>query len=139
VTTQPITIAANALEGQAELRDKFSKLRAIDQPKVIRSAVRAAVRPIVKDARNRAPVRTGALRKSINVKVDRTRDRTGFVATVGFGKDQFYGIFSEVGTPTQPARPFLRPAMEAKKGEVINSFFAGMLKRINKIAAKAGR
>lgn len=127
------------LEGMEELRKQFSRLKDTAQPGVIRSGLRAATRPVIKEARARVPVKSGKLKKSIRASVDRTKDRKGFVAKIGFSQEAWYGQWVELGSSRQPARPFLRPALEAAHDDVVRSFFGGILKRIAKITAKSGR
>ncbi len=124
------------IEGIAEVRKQFRAMKDSAQPGIIRSGLRASVKPIVTDAKERAPVDTGRLRKAIKVSVDRSRDRKSMVAKIGFDKKAWYGVFVEMGTAKMAAQPFLRPAMASKKGEVAKAFFAGVLKRIEKILAK---
>lgn len=60
---------------------------------------------VIAEAQALAPVRTGALRSSINYRVE---NRT-LVISVG----QIYGVFQEYGTRTIPPHPFIRPALAA--------------------------
>lgn len=46
------------------------------------------------------------------IRFRRGRDRRGFYIDVGPGKGGFHLAFYEYGTSRQPARPFLRPAIE---------------------------
>lgn len=57
-----------------------------------------------------APKDTGALAASIHAVV--SRDSDGYRVDVSWDKDHFYGLFVELGTSSQPARPFLRPALD---------------------------
>lgn len=83
----------------------------------VRSQVRRVAAAIRDDARRRAPVETGALRKSITVTSTRDRQTKNRIARVVVGA--FYGRFIELGTEDQPPRPFLRPAADAyTRGEV---------------------
>lgn len=72
-----------------------------------------AARIVVKDAKPRAPRRTGKLRKSISFSILRG-------GNVEIGPRAFYGIFGEFGTVRQPARPFLGPAIEATQEQVFD-------------------
>ena len=49
---------------------------------------------------------------------------------------EFYPAYIEFGTPTQPARPFLRPAFDSKKDEAMRIFSREVLLEIDKAAAK---
>lgn len=43
-------------------------------------------------------------------------ERVGDEVRVSWDRDHFYLLFAEVGTSRQPARPFLRPALDAQYG-----------------------
>lgn len=57
-------------------------------------------------AKTLAPVRTGALKKGITLRVQ----GAALTATVGTHTGPFYGHFVENGTSDTPAQPFLGPA-----------------------------
>lgn len=81
-------------------------------PEVAKQVREAAV-VIRDDARRRAPVRTGALRRSI--KVERAFDETTRRVSYHVGWDRriaFYGPLVELGTEDTAARPHLRPAAD---------------------------
>lgn len=63
-------------------------------------------------ARQLAPYRTGALRDSIDYEV--TSDGRGQIARVTVG--DWKANLIEYGTSRHPARPYLRPAIEAEVG-----------------------
>lgn len=67
--------------------------------------VRSTALFVEADAKRRAPVRTGALRRSIQSVI------RAAAAVVRVGVD--YGVYVEYGTHRMPARPYLRPAVEA--------------------------
>ena len=62
---------------------------------------------VVSDAQRDAPKRTGDMAASIHYEID--HDYKGAVVRVSFDKDHWYGIFAELGTSQETARPFLRP------------------------------
>lgn len=112
-------------------------------PKVARNGLRRAVSAgaavIRDDARERAPVATGEMRRDIMIK--RERDTKGgdtfgakysvFVRSgkksrlAGKGrnvqKDSYYWKFVEFGTSKMAARPFLRPAFAAKREAAVDA------------------
>ena len=61
----------------------------------------------VQVARERAPVRTGRTRASISAVVERS------AMTLQIRADVRWAVFIELGTRRMPARPFLRPALDA--------------------------
>jgi HK97 gp10 family phage protein len=64
------------------------------------------------DVRRRAPYDSGALQESVKGSVELTS--SGYVAkvTVG-GREAWYWLFPEFGTSRVPARPYLRPGVQA--------------------------
>lgn len=90
---------------------------------VIRQAVLHGVPPILNEARRRAPVADERSPASLdygplkpNVKADMPpKAQRPYQAVVNIGvKKLFYASFGEFGTKHQPARPWLRPAYDAK-------------------------
>lgn len=65
------------------------------------------------EARERCPVDTGELRRSITSQVE------GMFGIVGTNKE--YAGYVELGTYKMPAQPYLVPALLAKKDEVIQA------------------
>jgi len=132
---------------------------------VLRGAVNAGASVIRKEAVLRAPQYTGSvqaghpppgtLKKSIYQKqiaeLSSAIQQTFFVGwrqgravqAVKRGKsvvnlDAYYGHMVEFGTSKMPAKPFLRPAFEAKKEAAIEAMRAYMTERIPKEVTKAG-
>ncbi len=83
----------------------------------------AAVEFCRDQARARVRVRTGKLRDNIIGVVEETPDSvTGFV---GVKKATFWGWFVERGTKSQPARPFLRPAVFENAAQILRIIRGG--------------
>lgn len=138
-----------------ELPDRIAK-------NVLRGAVNAGATLIKKEAANRAPVYTGpvsaghpppgTLKRSVYQKQIRdlsNKVKQTFYVGVRKGKefrkqgksgnlsqDAYYARFVEFGTAKMPAKPFLRPAFEAKKEEATNAIKAYLEKRIPEEVAK---
>jgi HK97 gp10 family phage protein len=134
------------VQGLDLLGRQLAELRGKTAQKIIRSAVTAGARVIVLDARRRAPVRTGALRKSIESLRDKQNSGPGieFRAVSVFkvpgvyantkenvrkgragrtylqDPPTFYWKFNELGTVRQPARPFIQPALSENIGRIID-------------------
>jgi HK97 gp10 family phage protein len=131
---------------------------------VLRGAVNAGATVIRKEAVLRAPEYTGpvseghpppgTLKKAIYQKqiaeLSDAMKQTFYVgARQGKGQralkrgktvlnlDAFYFRFVELGTAKMPARPFMRPAFEAKKDAAIEAMRAYMAERIPKELDKA--
>ena len=100
------------LDGHKELVAKFHGLDDWVQSRKIQAALRAGGLIIMNDAKARAPVLTGNLRRSITV-----QDGPG-PQEVNIGTDVEYAPFQEFGTSRMGARPYLRPAFDQNKPEV---------------------
>jgi HK97 gp10 family phage protein len=72
--------------------------------KIAKKAMRAALKPVLKGARNNAPVKSGRLRKAIKIVTGRIRKGlvSMFVGTKdgAFKGDEFYTGFQELGWKT---------------------------------------
>lgn len=114
------------VEGLDELERMLEELT----PKAAKAAVRRAALKageIWQEAiEERAPRRTGFLSEHITIKTKTTGgddDSTGGITVlVGPEKSAFYAMFQEFGTKHQPAKPFIGPAYEEKKDEVLETF-----------------
>lgn len=73
-------------------------------------ALKAAADDVAQHARRRAPKDTGAGAASIHA------EKTGDHYRVSWDQEHDYMRFSELGTRTRRARPFLRPAVTDVKG-----------------------
>lgn len=88
---------------------------------VYEEALTAAAVPVVLQAKANAPVDTGQLRDAIDIQGLSVGRALSSVSIGTSDKDytgqEFYAAFNEHGTARQEARPFLRPAIDAKQGE----------------------
>jgi HK97 gp10 family phage protein len=100
------------LEGQEDLVKKFHALNDVVKSIKIRTALRAGGLVIMNDAKQRAPVLTGNLRRSITME-----DGPGEFE-INIGTDVEYAPFQEFGTSRMGARPFLRPAFDENTAQV---------------------
>lgn len=91
-------------------------LAAVSQAPSVKKQVRAVANEIRKLARQKAPKKTGALKRGIRVENFYDPD-TGLVEyRVGWDRrTAFYGPLEELGTEKTPARPHLRPAADEVK------------------------
>ena len=119
------------VEGLKELARNSNKLKASFAQSTLRTALRNAAKPVRVNAKQGVAVDQGDLRRDIKSKAKVTRDGSGY-ADVGFLKRSFHGRFVELGTSQQPARPFLRPALEKaeQSGEIQEAFVATLNKTI---------
>jgi HK97 gp10 family phage protein len=110
------------ITGLNELNRRLKALGPFIASKVLGGAVNAGAQVIRKDAQSRTPVDTGMLQKSLFVKRLTAKDfpNAQYIVGVRKGKKKegaFYWRFVEFGTKSMGARPFLRPAFEAKKND----------------------
>ena len=125
------------IEGLKELSVNVDQLKASFSRTTLRTALRNAAKPVRTRAKAGVAVDQGDLRQDIKSKAKVTRDGSGY-ADVGFLRRSFHGRFVELGTSQQPARPFLRPALDkAESTGQIQDEFIGALNRT--IAKQLGR
>lgn len=86
-------------------------------PARLDAALKAGAESIARDAQSRAPVASGRLRSAIHVE----REGLGEYAVIAGDDNAFYGHLVEYGTAHTPARPFLIPALEARRATVLAS------------------
>lgn len=89
----------------------------------VQAALKAGAEMIEAEAKARVVVSSGNLRDAIHT--EKTDD--GFTVIAG-DDDAFYGHFVEFGTSSTPARPFLIPAFEARRGQVVATVTAALRK-----------
>ncbi len=146
------------VEGLRELDDALAELpQALRRP-VVLSALRRAAKPMIRDARLRAPRGTDPRRrgsrkqrragKSVaigpgadSIKARAMRARSQYEATVAIGPDKkhWYMSFSEFGTSRQPPQRFLTAAFETHKVKAIETFGDALWQSISRKAARLAR
>ncbi|MBD3838834.1 MAG: HK97 gp10 family phage protein [Epsilonproteobacteria bacterium] len=112
------------------------------QKNVMMGATRASARVVQKEAKRIVRVKTGNLKLSVLIQKEKIRQDGVVRYTVRTGRkkhDGYYGRFLEFGTVNMAPKPFLRPAYEAKKDELIDAFREYASKRIDKEIEKAKR
>lgn len=83
-------------------------------PEAVEQALQNGAEAIADSARNRVPQRTGALHDAIHVETE-----DGGVYVIAGDTGAFYGHIVEHGSSTVPPHPFMIPALEENKAEVI--------------------
>ena len=116
------------VEGVAELQRKFANMSGKMQRAVVRDSLRSAARVVEKSARQKVPVDTGRLKKSITQRV--TVQSAVGEALIGYRKETFYGRFVELGTSKMAAQPFLRPALDENTDEIGRVFVQALNRTI---------
>jgi HK97 gp10 family phage protein len=149
------------IKGGKEVGEFLKTLPAKIRRNVIRSALRAGAKVIADEAKANAPVQDGDLRRSIRVSTRVKGDKASASAKVG-NKKVWYSHFVEFGTaahriaakngkvlsfngvfrkevmhPGTRAKPFMRPALDAKSTEAINAVGRHIGKRLTKLGLNA--
>jgi HK97 gp10 family phage protein len=138
------------VEGLKELGEAFRRISHDMQIRAGRSATGAAATPIkrraIRNIKSSPSVETGALSKSVIVKrlpkQQTPPDTSEHIVTVrGRGKKLKSGRVQdsaphaskvEFGTVHMPAEPFLRPALDAGKGEAVEAMKKSLAKSIQR-------
>lgn len=109
------------LSGVDEILNKLQKIGA-NVSKLENQALRNAAEPVLEDAKANAPVRTGKLKEGLKISSIKIKEGMKYVL-VGVDKSDnskiFYSKFIEFGTTKMSARPFLGPAYEKNRREII--------------------
>jgi len=115
-----------SLIGNKQMQRKLRRLGKLIQKKIVKKALREGARPVLKSAQANAPVDTGLLKRSLKLRVLKTK-RGGDVFGVGVmtgSRDQldiapddpYYSPTAvEFGHGEVPAQPFMRPAMDMNR------------------------
>lgn len=103
------------LEGANEVEAQLRKL-ADRLTKTLPAAMHKSLSSVEESAKERAPVRTGALRDSILTDTDSSG--TTIIAEVGPTVD--YADDAEFGTRNRAAQPYLRPAADELEDAVLD-------------------
>jgi len=147
------------MTGQKELIRAFDKLPDVVATKVMNSAMRQGANIFKKQAISNAPVREGDaglkrlfpkrsgrsekrgpgfLKKNIVVRRFKTADKKTLLFRAGPTNEAWYGMFLEFGTSVISATPWLRPAFEGKKGQVMakirKALWTGIKRETKKLA-----
>ena len=110
-------------EGAPELEAALRQLPAAIAKTATTNAMKEAVKPMVADMQARAPKLTGEAAATIHSEVVQVEGQGATVA-VGPDREHFYLQFAEWGTATKPARPFMRPAWDSHRGQILRDLGA---------------
>ncbi len=145
------------VEGLRELEAALAELGEVPRRRVGRDALRAGGEITARAARALAPVDEGNLRESIDVSGVLAPSQRGAQKKVAADQEQFVGpgqhpqaITQEFGTVNHPPQPFMRPAWDSTKDQVLKTIgdhlWVGLeqaqkreARRIARLAAKAGK
>lgn len=90
----------------------------------LEAVLRSACQPMLEQAKRNAPVKTGAVRDHIQLITRHTEHAATAVVEVadsGRGGQQHEAVFAEFGTAREAAKPFMRPAFENNKRDVLSA------------------
>lgn len=119
------------IEGLDDLERQFDRLIDTSKRKVMQKSLNAGIAPIKKEAKAKAPVDKGVLKKSIRSKQMKFTENPAVGIYVS-GK-AYYWRFLEEGTSKMAAVPFLRPAADSKHEEGVGKFKEKLKAEIDKI------
>ena len=127
---------ASDIKGLKDLAKNSDKLKKNFESTTLRTALRGGSRPLLRVAKAKVPIDEGDLKKALAINAKVNKKGEGY-ADVGFRPAQaFHGGFVELGTSTQQAQPYLRPALEEAEGEITDAFIGALNKTIEKALGK---
>jgi HK97 gp10 family phage protein len=106
------------LHGLPGLLKELQRLGSAAQGRVARNMAMAGARVVAKHARALAPVKTGRLKRSIKARRGRTRVLTPGAAIAFANASARHSWLVEYGTSRQPARSYLRRALDESAVEI---------------------
>jgi HK97 gp10 family phage protein len=118
------------IEGLKELEMRLKALPQKIAGKALYSGLMAGAEVIRKEAANRAPKKTGRLKRNIVKRREKAPPGLSASVVIGVRKEAFYWRFVEFGTSKLPARPFLRPAFDTQKEAAAGRIAAKLRERI---------
>jgi len=126
------------IKGLEELISKLNGLPDKLETKVVRAAIRKGAILMRDKARDKVPVDTGTLKKSIKIRNNRSEKgiisfKIGPTSDKKKGTDVFYGRFVEFGTSKMAAKPFMRPALDESENEVLDVVINGIQSKFNEV------
>ena len=139
--------------GLLDISRDMELLSKAENKKVLRDGTRAAAEVLKTAIVERAPERTGKLKRNVVVVTMRGRRNaiTSGVHIRGVNpetgnsdntmkasnrRNAFYWRFVELGTSNMPAHPFVRPAFDARQDEATRAVIARMNKAIDEVLSK---
>ena len=140
--------------GLEDIARDLETLSRAENNKVLRDATRAGADVLKTEVINRAPVRSGKMKKNVVVVTQRSRRRGEISSGVHIHgvnprtgnsdntmkasnpRNAFYWRFVELGTVNMPAHPFVRPAFDTRQEEAAEAAIARMNSAIDKVLSK---
>lgn len=139
---------ARGLEGTRELELKLRELGAAFAAPIMRSALRAGLKPALQRAQQTIPIGTqahrtykgrlvtpGFAKRSLRIVTKVSPDKRTFSAALGVRREAFYApFFVELGTSRMAARPWLRPAFRSTQAQQQQALADRLRDRLHKVA-----
>ncbi|MEH3087721.1 MAG: HK97 gp10 family phage protein [Xylophilus ampelinus] len=151
-------MADTKVKGLDQLQKMLDTLPAKVEKNILRSALRAGAKPVLDAAKAGAPVRSGALQKSLRISTSAKRGQVRAAVKT----DKFYARFVEFGTaaheivpevraalgfgsvvveqvehPGASAKPFLRPALDSQAQAAVVAAANQIKRRLTKAGLNA--
>lgn len=134
------------LEGTRELDSLLARLPERLEKRVMQNAVSGAARVAARDIRKAAPrgepprsaasERYKPLHKNIRVRAIRGIKAPGVKGARISTGDAFWGLFYELGTRFQPARPWFGPAFDGARNKALSELIVRIRKGVHKEVQK---
>ena len=140
--------------GLEDIARDLETLSRAENNKVLRDATRAGAEVLKEEVIDRAPERTGKLKKNVIVVTRKGRNKGEITSGVHIRgvnlrtgnsdntmkatdpRNAFYWRFVELGTANMPAHPFVRPAYDTREEEVAKVVFDRMNSAIDEVLSK---
>ena len=107
------------IQGLEQLDAKLAELERTVRRKMLVVALKEAAEITRAQASALAPVRTGRLKEHEIISVSQQSDSNTAVVRVGPDRSAFYGLFEELGTAHSTPDPFLEPAYDETRADVL--------------------
>lgn len=130
------------MKGFDQLKEDFKLLSEIEKKQITKKAILASSRVFRDAVKQTAPVKTGALKRSVSaVSIRANTPIAGVIfktirASKKKGKAKitpFYWRFIEYGTSKMPAKPFIRPAFDSSVDKAAKAGFEAYQEEIGRI------
>jgi HK97 gp10 family phage protein len=106
------------------------------QVKILEAAIEEAAKLLESEAKRRAPYRTGKLRDSIEAR--KVKPRRGEAIRYAISPHVKYAAPVEYGTSRMPPNPYMRPAHDTKKDQVVRDAREDVTQGIERLVESKG-
>lgn len=140
--------------GLDEIARDLETLSRAENNKVLRDATRAGAEVLREEVIQRAPERTGKMKKNVVILTQKARRRGEISSGVHIRgvnprtgnsdntmktnnpRNAFYWRFVELGTVNMPAHPFVRPAFDTRQEQAAQAAMERMNRAIDEVLSK---